>query len=220
MKNLMLKWIAFFLLCVVTIMPGAAQTNKPLQYGLILGINLSDFYNGNIVSDLNAGFNAGGFVRLPVTETLCIEPELYLSTKGSSVTSKVMQEVRTYNLNLTYLEMPVVGVLNITRLVNLQFGPYVSYLLNAQIKNVGNLNIFNFDQNLNSGNYNGLDAGLVVGIGLDVKSITMGMRYNLGLIRVGKNQQFLGPNYNLSDTKNGVLNFYLTIGFNQKNLNN
>ena len=152
---------------------------------------------------------------MAVSNTIAIEPELYLSTKGTSVVYNSLSAVNTANLNLTYLEMPLICVFDVTSLIIFQVGPYISYLLTAQVKNAGNINLFNFEQNLNTDNYNRVDAGVVVGIGLDVKSITMGMRYNLGLISIGKNQQLLGLNYNVADARNGVLNFYLAIGFNQ-----
>ena len=164
---------------------------------------------------MNSGFNAGGFVRVPLTNSIAIEPELYVSTKGSSVIYNSLLLNGTANFNLTYMEMPVMAVFNMTRLVNLQIGPDVSYLINGQVKNLSNVSLFDFQQNLNVTNFNRLDAGIVVGVGLDVKSVTMGMRYNLGLIKVGKTQSFLGTSYTIPDAMNAVINFYLAIGFNQ-----
>ena len=194
-----------------------AQTNKPTQIGIIGGLNLSNLNTSDAVSNINAGFNAGGFIRFPVTNYFAIEPELYISTKGSSMTYNSLLIDGTAKFNLTYLEMPVIAVFNMTKLVNLQVGPYVSYLINGTVKNVANVTLFNFEQNLNVNDYNRLDAGIVVGVGLDVRSVTMGMRYNLGLIKVGKTQQFLGTSYNIPNAMNGVINFYLAIGFNQEN---
>jgi len=193
------------------------QTNKPTQIGIIGGLNLSNLNTSDAVSNINAGFNAGGFVRFPVTNYFAIEPELYVSTKGSSMTYNSLSVNGTAKFNLTYLEMPLIAVFNMTKLVNLQVGPYVSYLIDGTVKNVANVTLFNFEQNLNVNDYNRLDAGIVVGVGLDVRSVTMGMRYNLGLIKVGKTQQFLGTSYNIPNAMNGVINFYLAIGFNQEN---
>ncbi|MEI6754877.1 MAG: porin family protein [Paludibacter sp.] len=210
------KTIILFLCHFMVLLPCKSQIEKSTQYGFIIGMNLSDFYTKDAISNLNAGFSTGGFIRLVLTNNIAIEPELYLSTKGTSVVYNSLLVVNNANLNLTYLEMPVIGVFNVTHLINFQIGSYISYLLAAQVKNVSNINLFNFEQNLNIDNYYRLDAGMVIGVGLDVKSITMGIRYNLGLVSVGKNQQFLGLNYNLSNARNGVLNFYLAIGLNQK----
>lgn len=215
MKNIICILQLLFLLGSYASTPCLAQNTKPVQFGTMTGLNLSDFYTGDAISNLNAGFNAGGFLRLPITNNIAIEPELYLSTKGTSVVYNSLSVVNNVNLNLTYLEMPVICIYNVTNLINFQIGPYVSYLIAAQVKNVSNINVFNFEQSLDIDNYNRLDAGVVIGVGLDVKTITMGIRFNLGLIRVGKNQQLLGLNYNMADARNGVLNFYLAIGFNQ-----
>ena len=215
MKSLICKIGIIFILITSIVFPCLAQQTKQLQFGVITGLNLSNLYSNDAISNLNAGFNAGGFLRMAVSNTIAIEPELYLSTKGTSVVYNSLSAVNTANLNLTYLEMPLICVFDVTSLIIFQVGPYISYLLTAQVKNAGNINLFNFEQNLNTDNYNRVDAGVVVGIGLDVKSITMGMRYNLGLISIGKNQQLLGLNYNVADARNGVLNFYLAIGFNQ-----
>ena len=194
-----------------------AQDTKPLQYGVIAGLNLTDLYTADAVSNMNSGFNTGGFVRVALTNCIAIEPELYVSTKGSSVIYNSALLDGTANFNFTYLEMPVVAVFNMNRLVNLQIGSYLSCLMNAQVKNVSNVSLFNFEQNLNVDNFNRVDAGIVVGVGLDVRSVTMGMRYNLGLIKVGKSQTILGASYNIPDAVNGVVNFYLAVGFNQNN---
>ena len=211
----MIKLTFILLFIISTYFLGQAQDIKPLQFGIIAGLNLTDLYTSNAVSNMNSGFNAGGFVRVPLTNSIAIEPELYVSTKGSSVIYNSLLLNGTANFNLTYMEMPVMAVFNMTRLVNLQIGPDVSYLINGQVKNLSNVSLFDFQQNLNVTNFNRLDAGIVVGVGLDVKSVTMGMRYNLGLIKVGKTQSFLGTSYTIPDAMNAVINFYLAIGFNQ-----
>ena len=207
------------LICTLTSLSCRAQTEKFIQYGLVTGLNLSDFYTANTVTNLNAGFNVGTFVRLPVSNVLALEPELYFSTKGSSVIYNTQLVVNTANLNLTYIELPIVFLLNINRLINFQIGPYASYLIAVKVKNISSINLFNLEQSPDIDNFNRLDAGVLVGVGLDVKSVSIGMRYNLGLMKVGKSQQVQGLNYNLADAGNGVLNFYLAIGFNRKNRN-
>jgi hypothetical protein len=54
---------------------------------------------------------------------------------------------------------------------------------------------------MNMNDYNRIDAGLVAGVGLDIDNITMGLRYNLGLTKVGKSQSFLGTSYTIPDSK-------------------
>lgn len=211
----MKRLILLLLFSVLISFLSQAQYAKSLQYGVIAGLNLTDLYTTDAISNMNSGFNAGGFIRVPLTSAIAIEPELYISTKGSSVIYNSLLLDGTANFNLTYLEMPFIAVFNMTRLVNLQIGPYVSYLINGQVKNLSNVSLFDFEQNLNVNDFNRMDAGVVVGVGLDVRSVTMGMRYNLGLIKVGKTHSFLGNSYNIPNSMNAVINFYLAIGFNQ-----
>jgi hypothetical protein len=79
------------------------------------------------------------------------------------------------------------------------------------VKNKSNVNLFNFEQNLDADSYNRIDAGIVLGAGIDIDAITMGIRYNLGLTKVGKTQSFLGTNYIIPNSNNGVISFYLAV---------
>ena len=190
------------------------QEEKKIQFGIKGGINLSNLYTSDASrSDMIAGFNLGVFDKLPVTGTLAIQPEFYVTTKGASVTYNNLFIDGTAKFNLTYIEVPLLCVVSVTHLLNVQFGPYIGYLVDGKVKNVANVSLFNFEQNMNVNDYNRIDAGAVFGAGLDVGAITMGARYNLGLTKVGKTQSFLGTNYTIPNANNAVINFYLAVGF-------
>ena len=192
-----------------------AQELKSTQIGIKAGINISNLYTGDATrTDMIHGFNVGVFTRVPVTNFIAFEPEFYLTTKGASITYNNLLMDGTANFNLTYLELPVLCVINVTHLVNVQFGPYISYLIDYKIKNMANVNLFNFEQKINVNNYNHIDAGCLVGVGLDVGGITMGARYSLGLTKVGKTQTFLGTSYTVPNSNNGVINFYIAVALN------
>jgi hypothetical protein len=190
-----------------------AQEIKSLQVGVKGGLNLSNLYTSDATSsDMIAGFNLGVFTKLPVTNMLAFQPEIYVSTKGASITYNNLFVDGTAKFNLTYIEVPFLCVVNVTRLVNIQFGPYVAYLVDGKVTNVANINLFNFEQNINVNDYNRLDAGLVLGAGFDVGSITMGARYNYGMTKVGKTKTFLGTTTTVPNSTNGVINFYVSVG--------
>jgi hypothetical protein len=203
------------LLISMTYLTSQAQELKTMQFGVKGGLNLSNLYTSDASSsDMIAGFNIGVFDKLPVTSFLAIQPEFYITTKGASVTYNNLFVDGTAKFNLTYLEVPLLCVVNVTKLLDLQFGPYVAYLIDGKVKNVANVSLFNFEQNINVNNYNRIDAGLVLGAGLDVGSITMGARYNLGMTKVGKTQSFLGTEYTIPNANNAVINFYISAAFN------
>jgi hypothetical protein len=113
---------------------------------------------------------------------------------------------------LNYIEVPVLAVFNLTNNFNFQLGPYASYLVSSKVKNVSDIN-FNFEDNIASGDFNKFDTGIAVGFGFDTKLIGFGIRYNLGLVTVGKEKTYLDTKYTFPDGKNGVINLFLSYSF-------
>jgi len=201
-----------FLLMSMFCLSGKAQDSKTTQFGIKAGLNLSNLYTSDASgSDLLVGFNVGIFDKLPVTNMVAIQPEFYLSTKGSSVTYNGLVLDGTARFNLTYLEIPVLCVVNVIPSLNVQFGPYVAYLVDGKVTNVSNISLFNFQQNINVNDYNRFDAGIALGAGIDIGTITIGARYNYGLTKVGKTETYLGKSYTIPNANNGVLNFYVAV---------
>ena len=215
MKNSFNLLFVTLILVTMIIVPCQAQDKKTMQFGVKGGLNLSNLYTSDAKSsDMITGFNLGVFNKLPVTSFLAIQPEFYVTTKGASVTYNNLIVDGTAKFNLTYLEVPVLCVIQVTELLNIQFGPYVAYLIDGKVKNVANINLFNFEQNVNVNDYNRIDAGALIGAGLDVGSITMGARYNYGMTKVGKTKSFLGSTYTIPNANNAVINFYISLAFN------
>ena len=72
---------------------------------------------------------------------------------------------------------------------------------------------FNFEQNIDKSDLNTIDAGLALGTGIDLGNFGIGVRYNYGLTKVGKEQNYAGTTYTFPNGKNSVLNIYATIKF-------
>jgi hypothetical protein len=202
------------MLMSISLQYSEAQEVKSMQFGVKGGLNLSNLYTSDASSsDMIIGFNLGVFNKIPVSSFLAIQPEFYVTTKGASVTYDNLFVNGTAKFNLTYLEVPVLCVVNVTRLLNIQFGPYVAYLVDGKVKNVANVSLFDFENNINVNDYNRIDAGVALGAGLEVGGITMGARYNLGMTKVGKTKSFLGTDYTVPNANNGVINFNLALAF-------
>lgn len=217
-KIIMKKQVIF--ICVLFLLIGMvstqlhAQEAKSMQFGIKGGLNLSSLNSSDgSTSDMLLGFNLGVFDKLQVTSMLAIQPEFYVTTKGSSVTYDNLFANGTAKFNLTYLEIPLLCVVNFTKLLNVQFGPYVAYMVDGKVTNEANVTLFNYEQNINVSDYNRIDAGVVLGAAFEVGNITMGARYNWGLTKVGKTRTLLGSDYTVPDATNGVLNFNLAIAF-------
>jgi len=213
-KPIILLSITILLLSMSTLICRAQDQKPPMQIGFKGGLNLSNMNTSDASgSDMLLGFNLGVFAKCPVTSMLAIQPEIYVTTKGASITYNNIFMDGTAKFNLTYLEIPLLCVVNVTKLLNVQFGPYVAYMIDGKVKNVANVNLFNFEQSIDVNDYNRIDAGLVLGAGLEVGSITMGARYNLGMTKVGKTRSLLGSDYTVPNANNGVINFNLAVAF-------
>lgn len=218
MKHFILLATALFtFLCLQqpTISNAQDIIGTPARFGIKGGLNYS---NLDVQDASNSkwlvGFNLGLFAKLPLSSFVAIQPELYYTTKGSNVTYNNLFVDGTARFNLNYLEFPLLLVLNPISVLNIHFGPYVSYLLNGIVTNESNVNLFNFENNINLDDYNRIDAGFVVGAGIDLGALNIGLRYNFGLTKVGRERSFLGTTYTFPDARNGVLNAYISLSLN------
>ncbi len=185
------------------------------RIGIKGGLNISNFYRDN-VGDQNArfGFNLGVFTELAVGESFSIQPELLLSTKGNRATygtdDGVLDlvgaegEVKT---NLTYIDIPVLAKVTFGEIINVHVGPYASYLIGASASTEGDL--ASGSEELNRDNFKAWDYGLAAGLGVDLEAVTIGARYNLGLVNVAKSDI---AERILKNSKNSVLQFYVAVG--------
>ncbi len=201
--------------CLLAQVTNAQVTGEDLQarFGIKGGLNFSNLYtdNGDVDSDMEVGYQLGLFAKLPVSRMFAIQPELYYTTKGAKMTYNSTFVDGTANFNLNYLELPILGVINITDNFNIHVGPYFSYLVGGTAKNDSNINLFDFEDNIDTDDYNKFDAGLAIGLGLDVGRVGFGARYNYGFTKVGKDKSFAGYNYRFPDAVNGVASLYVAF---------
>lgn len=185
------------------------------RFGIKGGVNFSNLYtkDGDENSEMLTGFNAGLFAKIPVSRHFAIQPELYYSTKGAKINYNSFVTKGSTEFNLNYLELPILAVVNVTDNFNIHVGPYVSYLIGGKAVNDANFNLIDFRRNINNEDYNKLDAGIAVGLGFDIGHVGIGARYNYGLTKIGKEQQYLGNTYRFPNANNGVASLYLAISF-------
>jgi hypothetical protein len=190
-----------------------SQGNRDFKFGIKGGVNFSNINNSEASSNKAlTGVNFGLFTKLPITNSFAIQPEIYYTTKGSELTYQNVFVDGTAEFDLNYIEVPVLAVFNITENFNFHVGPYASYLVNENVKNVSDTS-FNFENNIDSGDFKKFDTGIAAGFGFEGKSLGIGVRYNFGFVTVGEEKTYLGTNYVFPDGKNSVLNVYLSYSF-------
>jgi len=210
-KSLILISSSLLLIFLVHSSVNAQETTSP-RFGIKGGVNFSNLYSSDDDhTKMRTGYNLGLFGKFPASKSFSFQPELYYTTKGATVTYKNSFVEGTARFNFNYLEVPLLLVVNVTENFNVHVGPYASFLVSGKVKNESSVDLFDFEENINSDDYNKVDAGIAAGIGIDVGAVGIGARYNYGFTKVGKEKSFLGNTYRFPDAVNGVISLYATL---------
>ncbi|HEY4653102.1 MAG TPA: porin family protein [Cyclobacteriaceae bacterium] len=180
------------------------------RMGIKGGLNLSNLYVDD-VDDENArlGFHVGVYGQILSSETFAIQPELLYTTKGSENEFGGLID-QTVEFNLNYLELPVLAVFKLGESAEIHVGPYVSYLLNANISTFGDLGSSTND--LDRDNFNAFDFGLAGGFGLNFGALQVGARYNYGLAEIADSD---AAELAVGDAKNSCAQIYAAFNLNK-----
>ena len=187
--------------------PTTTDTNKKIKasFGLKGGLNIAFRYASETIdytSDLEPFFHLGAFLNIRfghadknALRTVGLQPELLYSRMGFRLISTLYEE-NEYGYPfywweeetpcyLDYLTLPIMFKIYIFKGLNIEAGPYLSYLLSVTPES---LSIDNGPKMVLSDLQGGLDAGLCFGIGMETKfGLTFGARYTLGLSDLASN---------------------------------
>jgi len=152
MKKLLLTLVGVLILCL--------PTQAQLFLGVKAGPNLSNLLvngdQGVFAGDFyqyKLGFQAGIYGQARFTDEFYIQPEVLWMSKGSFVLTNAAVNERE-NFTLSYLSLPLMGIVMVSPELGIVFGPEVSYLLSSSIGDQDLKAILNFkdwDLSLNGG---------------------------------------------------------------------
>ncbi len=177
--------------------------------------DLVQLSNGTAQVESRRSFHAGGYVALPITSFLTVEPGLYYSQKGytlngtfSSNTLDFINARATVTNRSHYLDLPVLAKVYVTEGFHLFAGPQVSYLLYNSVRARASVLGFSLlNQELNAtDNLQRLDVGVTGGLGYKFQNgINLQAAYDHGLRRLDARNNF--------DTYNRVVKVSLGYEF-------
>ncbi len=146
------------------------------------------------------GFHAGGYVNLPITDFLSVEPGLFYSQKGYSMTGNFTSDrLEFLNAQATvtnqahYIDMPVLAKVYLAEGFHLFAGPQVSYLVNNTVRTRANVLGFSLlNQEFNTtGNFERLDVAISGGMGYRFgNGFNLQAGYDYGLRRLDARNSF------------------------------
>lgn len=202
----MIKTIkTYFTLILVVILCLSSSYNLSAQdyntYGFKIGYNSSNIFS-QIPDELNLNHNfaIGGFYKIHITEELIFfQPEIGLSRKGS----RMMLDDVNYNLNLSYIDVPLLLSIGKKNISFVEIGGYFSYLAHARLSNDDYLNV-------NTSDINRIDYGIALGLNANYENYAIGLRYYYGLSDVGSGSMktLLGDK-----SRNSTFQVYATFTF-------
>lgn len=189
----------------------SSEAFAQMRAGVKGGLNVSNLYVDE-VDDENArfGFNVGFYGQILSTDVFAIQPELLFSTKGSKIEYGGNFFDQTVKYNLSYLDLPVLAVFKLGESAEIHVGPYISYLLGANISHDGDLGSGTDD--IDRDNLKSFDYGLSGGFGLNFGSMQVGARYNYGLAKLEDSD---AAELLIGDAKNSVAQLYVALNLNR-----
>jgi len=151
-----IKLVAIFTLLVVGVSQVNAQVFEgtsgavdldELRFGPKVGFNVSSFSGDDFVNiNTKAGGYIGAIAEIPAFfDSFYIQPEVLFSLKGA--------DVGPGNLNLYYLQLPVMAKYHITDAIAVELGPQLGFLIgdNGDKEPLSNVNPNSVDVGMNIG---------------------------------------------------------------------
>ena len=152
---------------------------------------------------------------------LAVQPEIIYSRQGQNFTTQYFSNAKT---DLKYINIPIIFKYYIAGGLNLQAGPQFGFLAGAKgdliyVDNTGTLGQTYHNQDLKS-YLKSSDLSIGFGAGLDIKKVSLTLRYNLGISDdnkySGSNSTFpngLQSSFSTAKTQNQVLQMSVSYRF-------
>ncbi|WP_323755382.1 porin family protein [Roseivirga sp.] len=181
---------------------------QEFRSGIKGSFNLSNFYSNDIDdNNLRPGFSFGVFNESQIGPTAAIQTEFLFSTKGNRSEYRSGPFNGEAKFNLNYLELPVMLDLKAGSALDITFGPYVSYLVSANVTTEGDFG--SSYSEIDRDELKAFDFGFSGGLGLNFGNTELGARYNLGLTEIANSNNARSV---MGDAKNSVIQFYIALG--------
>ncbi|MCX6231281.1 MAG: porin family protein [Bacteroidetes bacterium] len=136
MKNLKTA-IVFIIAIVAMINIGKAQEGnrdqrEDMKLGIKIGTNISNVYNAQgeaFTADSKFGFVLGGFLTIPISKFIGIQPEFLFSQKGFKATGVILGSPYEFTRTTNYIDIPIFLTLKPAPSLTIMAGPQYSFLI-------------------------------------------------------------------------------------------
>lgn len=170
----------YILILAFCLIHNTTEAQENLKFGVKAGINFSDYtgrgYNDFEPADSRTSYHVGILTEVFIAPKWNFQPELLYSEQGYIIrsNSNFSDELE---IDLNYLQLPLIAEFGLANRFYLQGGPQFSYLLNKDSLPEDGANGIIF-------NYNSFDFSLIFGAEYRFQSFFVFGRYNAGINRI------------------------------------
>ena len=125
-----MKKIFFLIILFIFQFNSSAQE---FNAGILSGLSTTQVSGDNLAGYNKAGLIIGGFVNRDISQSLALQIEMMYIQKGSS-NPKVENLIA--EINLEYIEIPLILVLKSSEKINFDFGIHISALIDGYYKDI------------------------------------------------------------------------------------
>jgi len=221
-----MKKTVVFMLVLSFVLIGTVSA-QGMGFGVKGGLNLAkwtgadvkEITDGGLDQKYLMGFAAGGFVTLPLGNTISIRPEFLFSQNGAKFEGSEDGYEAKMSMHMNWLNIPILAVFNVGP-VGVFAGPYFDFFLsgtqNIEVTYGGES--FDEEEDIKSDEVQSLNYGVILGAAFGVtNNIDIELRYSQGLNSFDKEPDdwdaAYDGEYEKSDIKpsmiQALVNFYL-----------
>jgi hypothetical protein len=164
---LKIKIMKKLLLSAFAVCAFAFTTNaQEVTFGAKAGLNLANLTGDVEGNSMLAAAHVGGMAEISFSDKFAVQPEVLFSMQGASSDFG--------DLNLNYINIPIMAKYFVTEEISLEAGPQIGLLMSAKADGE---DVKDF--------YSGTDFGLNIGAGYKMESgLNFGLRYGIGMSNI------------------------------------
>ncbi|WMJ74664.1 porin family protein [Cytophagaceae bacterium ABcell3] len=171
-------------LLIVGVLGSLTVSAQQTGFGVRGGVNGMAFENQSLLEEESLrGWHGGAYLKLGITESFGLQPELLFSRYGYSAGATEAQAEASYDYHLNYLDLPVMLRFHITPGLYILGGPQFSYMLQAR-ERIGWDQFAEEFTDIREERGDNIDVGAVVGIAFELPNgLNIGARYGFEFSR-------------------------------------
>lgn len=208
-KNLLTAIIVLFTM-IAAAQEGELDTRENLKFGLKAGVNYSNVYNSKTEefrADSKFGFAGGGFLTIPISKYIGVQPEFLIAQKGFKGEGVILGSPYNFTRTTTYIDIPLQFAIKPSEFMTFLVGPQYSYLIKQTDEFTNTLFSTTQEQEFKNEDIFKNIFSAVVGLDIVLRNVVLGGRIGWDLRHNNGSGTSTTPRY-----KNAWLQ--TTVGFN------